>query len=257
MVKIGHARISENNSVDGLKGDQTKNEVCITDWYNGNWLAVFRPKQKRHADIIATKCEDACKNDNIGYSQYSRYSLYNEVCNTNFDIKGLKKKVNCDCSSLVMTCCRSANITVPKAMATYTMMSDMMKTGNFQLLSDKKYLSDYRYLKRGDILLKSGHTAIVLTDGDGAYSTGTKIKAKYMPREFDNKLSGVKITTGNVYMRDGSGKNYGTLCVIKPNTKVRCYGFYSNSTDGSMWLYCVYQGNVAEYTGFISGRYLK
>ena len=47
MVKIGHARISENGSIDGAKGDQTKNEVCITDWYNGNWLAVLDLSRKR------------------------------------------------------------------------------------------------------------------------------------------------------------------------------------------------------------------
>lgn len=258
MVKIGHARISENNSIDGIKGDQTKKEVCITDYIYDNWIAVYRPKSTKAAETIARKCEEACRNDNIGYSQYSRYSLFNEVCNNNYNIKDLKKPCNCDCSSLVMVCCRAANITVPKAMYTYSMDNDLMKTGNFEKLTNVKYRSISRYLKRGDILLKAGHTAIVLSDGDGATS-GDKdiINSSQMARHYSGRLSGKKITTGDVNIRDGAGRSFKSFGVIKKGTTIRNYGYYNNASDGTMWLLCVYTTNTKIITGYVSARYLK
>ncbi len=69
-IMIGHASISENNTVNGEPGDQTGGEVCIRTWYDKGWTSMaIHPDpdvRERHAQAV----EDACKNDNIGYSQY-------------------------------------------------------------------------------------------------------------------------------------------------------------------------------------------
>ena len=53
-VKIGHARIDENGRAkNGKAGDQTKKEVMISDWYDGNWHTVFRAKNSKQAEKIA------------------------------------------------------------------------------------------------------------------------------------------------------------------------------------------------------------
>ena len=79
MVKIGHARSSETKSKNGVAGDQTKEEVSITDFYKADWLYVFRPKNSMLAEDIAHFVERCCLNDRIGYSQNSRYTLFNEI----------------------------------------------------------------------------------------------------------------------------------------------------------------------------------
>ena len=255
MVKIGHARISEKGSVDGVKGDQTKHEVEISNWYLDKWIAVYRPKNTKHAEIIATKCEDACKNDCIGYSQYTRYSLFNLVCNNGYDIKNLKTPCNCDCSSLVMTCCRAAGITVPKALFTGTQDGDLMRTGNFEKLTGTKYTRSDQYLKRGDILLKQGHTAIVLTNGDGTQEK--QFNASKSAAKFDRKLSGAKYAKVNANLRNGGSLNDYVLTVVPANTRVNNFGYYSVDNRGVKWLYCVYVSKSGTYQGFISEGVLR
>jgi hypothetical protein len=37
-IKIAHASIDENGNIaNGKIGDQTKNEICIKNWYNKPW----------------------------------------------------------------------------------------------------------------------------------------------------------------------------------------------------------------------------
>lgn len=247
MVKIGHARISEYGTIDGKAGDQTKQEVSVTNWYADNWIAVYRPKNPKHAEIIAQKCIDACNNDHIGYSQYTRYSLYNEVCNNNFDIKHLTKNCNADCSALVMTCCRAAGITVPKHMITATMDADLMKTGNFEKFVALKYTAKADLLKRGDILLKVGHTAIVVQTDEAAADNYE------VARYFNGKLARTRKTTCTCNMRTGAGIDKPIKKVLPVGTKCFNYGYYNTDKRGVTWYLCV-ADNV---TGYISEKVLR
>lgn len=246
-AKIGHARISEFGTVDGSGGDQTKKEVCITPWYADNWIAVYRPRNPKHAEIIAKKCEDACKNDHIGYSQYTRYSLFNNVCNTGFDIAGLKKDCNADCSALVMTCCRAAGITVPKHMITATMDVDLMKTGNFEKLVALKYIAKDDLLKRGDILLKVGHTAIVVEGSEDPEPRKIDVA-----RFFNGKLARTRKTTCTCNMRTGAGIDKPIIRVLPAGTRAACYGYYNTDKRGVTWYLCI----ADKETGYISEKVL-
>ncbi len=46
------------------------------------------------------------------------------------------------------------------------MMRCFPATGEFELLTDRKHLTSDAYLRRGDILVSSGHTVMVLENGE-------------------------------------------------------------------------------------------
>ncbi len=173
-VKIGHASKDENGTyVGGAAGDQTGKEVCTLSWWNNSWTAVFRPKDSAAAGKIATAMERACANSCIGYDQNQRTTLFTHAQQVGFDLSRIITACECDCSSLVAVCVNAAGIPVSKTMYTAVQKSQLTATGAFTVLTESKYLSSANYLKRGDILLSSGHTAVVLSDGAYAES-GTK-----------------------------------------------------------------------------------
>ena len=170
---IGHAAKNENGTYkDGLAGDQTNVEVYTLRWYNRPWNCIIRAKDKQVRDKIAEAMEMACKNNNIGYSQNTRNTLWNDVKNRQFNPSKTTKAVNTDCSALVCVCCAYAGIPTRylqignNSLTTRTLRSYLLQSGEFDVLTDKEYLSSDKYLLRGDILLYEGHhTAINLDDG--------------------------------------------------------------------------------------------
>lgn len=165
-VKIGHASIDERGKArGGAAGDQTGREVCTRNWYNKPWIAVIRPKSSTAAEKIAKAMEAACANNNIGYDQNERTTLYIKAKANNWNIAGIKSKCETDCSALVAVCVNAAGISVSKDIYTGNEKSALVATGKFTAHTESKYLTTDNYLKRGDILLASGHTAVVLSNG--------------------------------------------------------------------------------------------
>ena len=165
-VKIGHATATEHKKAKGgAAGDQTKTEVYTRNWYSKPWHTVFRPKSADVAEKIAKAMEQACANDNIGYDQGQRTTLYTLAKAANWDISKITTKCETDCSALVAVCCNAAGIKVSKDMWTGNQKSVLNATGKFTAYTAAKYVSGSDYLKRGDILLGNGHTAIVLSNG--------------------------------------------------------------------------------------------
>lgn len=171
-VTIGHASIDENKNIKGgAAGDQTAKEVCTRTWYSKPWTSVIRPKDSAKAEKIAKAMEQACANNKIGYDQNQRTTLYTQAKAVNWDLSKVATACECDCSSLVAVCVNAAGITVSKDIYTGNEKTALANTGAFTVLTDSKYISKADYLKRGDILLGAGHTAIVLTDGGGVSVT--------------------------------------------------------------------------------------
>lgn len=171
-IKIGHAVYDENGkSTGGAAGDQTGKEVRTQAWYNRakGWAAVFRAKDKAVAEKIAKAMEQACKNDNIGYDQNQRTTLYTKAKEANWNLSKITAKCECDCSSLVAVCVNAAGIKVSKDMYTGNERDVLEATNAFDVLEGDRYLYDDSYLMRGDILLGAGHTAVALEDGDMAH----------------------------------------------------------------------------------------
>lgn len=174
MVKIGHASSDENKSAQGgIAGDQTGSEAKTQNWYNRSkgWSAVFRPKSSTVAEKIAVAMEQACANNKIGYDQSQRTTLYTKAKEKNWNLSKITSNCECDCSSLVAVCVNAAGIAVSKDMYTGNQKAVLKATGQFDVLTDSKYLTYDKHLKRGDILLGTGHTAVVLSDGDQSGNT--------------------------------------------------------------------------------------
>lgn len=169
-IKIGHASSDEEKKASGGKaGDQTGAEVCTRSWYSGAWNVVLRPKNAALAEKSAQACEAACKNNNIGYDQGSRNTLHVYATLTNFDLAAIEDKCECDCSSLMHVCAIAGGARLKygiNGVWTGNMVSTFVASGDYEKLTDSKYLTSDTYLKRGDILVReSGHTAMVLENG--------------------------------------------------------------------------------------------
>ena len=176
-VKIGHASISEKGTKYGKVGDQTGREVATRSWYDKGWDCVLRPVSPYVADASAKYVEEACANNNVGYDQGSstttgRNSLRTRSIEVGWSVKKITTPCNCDCSSLMAAAAEAASVNIypqynkGNAPATSTMRAKFKATGEYKVLTDKKYTDSDKYLMRGDILLRAGsHTAMVLTNG--------------------------------------------------------------------------------------------
>ena len=168
-VYIGHASLDENGKISGGKaGDQTGKEVCKRTFYNHakGWVGL-RPKSGSVAEMIAATMEKCCDNNNIGYDQGGRLTLYDTCKALNFrlDISTLRIKVECDCSSLVRVCLAYAGIKVAN-FTTANEKSVLLATKQFDEIKVEK---DGSNLKRGDILVTKktkGHTIVVLSNSE-------------------------------------------------------------------------------------------
>lgn len=175
-VMIGSSSKDERGQYrGGQAGDQTGKEVYINNWYAYNWTEVLRPKTALLAEKIAVACEKACANNNIGYDQLTRNTLLKEAKYAKFDMSKIDVPCNCDCSSFVSTCCVCAglpeNIFFPggNGCVTTNLADACLKTGQFDRLTNSKYLNQKSYLRRGDILLnKNAHVVMVVGSGANA-----------------------------------------------------------------------------------------
>lgn len=181
MSKIGHSSIDERGkSSGGQAGDQNGREVCFSSWFDKKWGYVLRPKDKTIAEKMADACEKGCTNNMIGYDQKQRNSLKTQAVAHGMDLSKIKTPCECDCSSFMTVCAECAGIKIPyngaNAPTTSTMQKAFMSTGAFDLLTDSKYLTSDKYLKRGDVIVKPGsHTIMCLEDGSKANETNTTI----------------------------------------------------------------------------------
>ena len=134
-VTIGNARISEFGTVNGKRGDQTGKEVMTQSFASGGkWEYCIRPKSATVAQKIAHAMVQACKNNNIGYSQTDRTSLSQAAAKVNYDISKVGK-CNCDCSALVAVCVNAAGIHVSPYMYTGNELALLKQTGKFTIIT--------------------------------------------------------------------------------------------------------------------------
>ena len=159
MAYVGAARIAENGTVNGKRGDQTGNEVSIKPAYmHRNGWQIIRAKDVNIANDLAWLMKVACMSDEVGYSQSDRYYIF---------FTGIQKNVptNCDCSSLVAWCVQQAGIKNFEVNGFYTgnEISRLVGTGQFDVFPCNSISDMYT----GDILVDAkgtAHTEIV-TDG--------------------------------------------------------------------------------------------
>ena len=156
MIKFGSARISENGTVNGQRGDQTGSEVMIQVGYmHRNGWKIIRAKDPNIANGLAFSMACACNLDKVGYSQADRYAVFFTGINT--------IPTNADCSSLVAWCVQNVGITNFEVNGFYTgnEIDRLLGTGQFNVFGCNS-LDD---LYTGDILVDgngTAHTVIVV-----------------------------------------------------------------------------------------------
>lgn len=166
MIIIGSARISENGTIDGKRGDQTGAEVATEEYYKHRYgWNVLRCKDPNKAVMMSYDMASACANDNFGYSQSDRYSGLYESKVVGYDTAKVATRCNVDCSSLVRVCLAYAGYEVGD-FYTGNEYDVIMETGAFEDVTGSIDQDTGEGLYSGDILVskQKGHTAIV-TEG--------------------------------------------------------------------------------------------
>lgn len=189
-VLIGSARSSYGNTTPG---DQNGGREVSTEKYyvhSKGWV-VLRAKNPEARERIAVAMERACANDDIGYDQSTRLTLFNNVQPFGFDPACTTKKVNTDCSALVRVCVHYAGIEVDNFI-TSNEVSKLMATGAFEKFTDDAHCKSSDHLLRGDILdtRTKGHTVVVLSNGAKAHDEVVSIAYKLGDRILKNGMTG-------------------------------------------------------------------
>ena len=187
-IKIGHATKNEKGKAyGGAAGDQTGKEVCVINWYKGGWHTVLRPKSKELAEKSAAACEAACANEMLGYDAAvsQRNTLHTAAVAVDFNLAKIDKPCEADCATLMQACAIAggAKLTYEgNGMTTRNMVDKFLATGEYEALTEQKYLESDAYLLRGDILVKTGHTVMALEDGAEARPKEVTVRLPYLKK---------------------------------------------------------------------------
>ncbi len=229
-VRIGHASGDERGKASGGKaGDQTGKELRTQNWYTKGWNVLLRPRSAALAEKSALSCEAACANPNIGYDQGARNTLNARAAEVGYDLARIENGCECDCSSLMHVCAIAGGANLhyeSNGHTTRTMVQAYVASGDYEKLTDRKYLTSDKYLRRGDILVKEGsHTAMVLTDGELAenavhtqkpdivtvyYSVRLPLLAKGMESDTVKAMQQLLMARGYELPRYGADGEFGT-----------------------------------------------
>lgn len=205
MIRIAQASSSENRTKYGKAPNQRRTgasrtkpegnldgELNVVNWYGG-WEAVYRAIDGEVAEKIATIAYRAVANGNyIGYSWSGNTQLFDAMkAKGTTDPMDVDTLVNTDCAAKVGVCVYFAGIHDERLRAMTTWKEDeiLMSTNAFIKLTDTAMLNNGKGIRRGDILWKSGHTAVAL-DSDPVAPSGQM----FVFKRFD--FNSVNITAG-------------------------------------------------------------
>lgn len=255
-VMIGHASIDENGKIaGGTAGDQTGKEVCTRAWYSKPWICVIRPKDSADAEKIAKAMEQACANDKIGYDQYQRTTLFTQAKACGWDLSKITVPCETDCSALVAVCVNAAGISVSKDIYTGNEKSALLATGKFVAYTSSDYTGSSSKVKRGDILLGTGHTAIVLSTGPSANASSAPA-ASSGNTSYAGKGIGTATAKASMNIRSGAGtshKSYGTISkgTVAEVLEILASGWYKIVWPGASCGYAYTSNSGGQYYSYV------
>lgn len=257
-VYLAHAVGDEHGQASGGEaGNQNGRELRTQAWYlNPKGWIVLRPKNPEVAKKIAYDAKAAANNMHIGYDQKERNTLYAAAEKVGFDCAKVTTDCECDCSALVKVCIAYAGIKVGH-FNTASEVNVLMKTGQFDKLTDAKYTEQSDYLRTGDILVTKikGHTAVVISDGDKAYVTPDPLVEKPNTGKYVMVLGSV-----NVRKLPPDGR---VIMVAHKRDKLPYLGATVTVADGTEWYYVstdrgdgyisAFTGKKKKYTQLVEG----
>lgn len=131
-----------------------------------------------------------------------------------------------------------------------TMPASLTECGFMDSSTDIKYILDPNWSKKIALGIAEGICEVF-----GGTVRETEEVTKVQPaNSFDANLAGSYVVeTADLKLRAGANTKYDVLASMPKGAKVQCYGYYTKESDGTVWLYVVYNGQ----TGFASKSYLK
>ena len=253
-VKVGHARISETGKIYGKKGDQTTTEVCVTNWVNPGWGFMAIHPDPAVRELHAQCVEKGCANNNIGYSQYERNTLYTEMKKVGNDLSRVAL-CNTDCSAFQNACALAAKtpkVTYASNGWTTSTMRSALKDAGYKILTS--YLTE-AYAVRGAIYVKPGeHTVCALNNGSKYTQTlkAAGLSDSAPSGNGNTSYVGKGIAKGTALMsmgvRTGPGTNYSKIGEVPAGKDVEILEQLSSG-----WMKIVWPG-AAEGYAYTSAR---
>lgn len=173
MSRLIHARFSENGDSGwngkAKPGDQTGNEVSITDFYIKPWgvnIRYFNPQVSKLVVEIAKKLANCGL---VGYDQSGRNTLYQMLKKYNFNVDAYissGKLCETDCSEFIYACwcCVIPDMRSDANAPTTSTMRNFYKNHGFIIYTDTEHLTDSGKLLDGDILVSEGEHTVMTCD---------------------------------------------------------------------------------------------
>lgn len=160
----GWASQSEKRSVNGRKGDQTRKEVRLGHYYDFGQTEFIRFKSKMRGKKAARAMIAICKNDNIGYGQNDRTTLFTQSREIGWNLKKISqiKKCNCDCAEI---CACAINFAYRKEIVPSYATTRSLKWLTVVTHPKKfKTVSVIRKKQAGDMPLAAGKHVIMIVE---------------------------------------------------------------------------------------------
>lgn len=256
LVSCGH---DENgNYHSGRAGDQTGREYLVCNWYVGHgWDCVLRHPDANLRDAIAAIATTIANGNKCGYDQYERLTLYNQLKAHNWGPSEIEL-CEADCSSSTAATiiaaghCKgiSAVTKINPALTTHNMKEALVAVG-FKCLTDTKYRTSDKYLRRGDIVLSIAHHVVIcISDGSGVKDDAATPSVS--KTEYDKNIIGaytVNVSPGSTLsMRTGASINCRMIAALSKGAKVQCHGYHVGE-----WYLVETNGK----TGYVHSGYLN
>ncbi len=208
-MRISNCGHDENgNYRNGTAGDQSGTEWYVKDSAKSSWNSFYRANNASARALIAEYARKAADNDLIGYDQNERLTFWEHLKASDYDPAGITIACEADCSSGVAAIVKAVGIKlglndlagVDVSMTTYNEHEQLTNHG-FAFIS----CASGEQTVAGDIMLRNGHTAIVV-EGDTSDSVGSNDD----PVDLVGRTVTVCVDCLNV--RQGPGLNYVTKC---------------------------------------------
>lgn len=266
----GWASIDERGkATGGQAGDQTGREVKTGNWYDFGQTVVLRFKDRNKAAKAATAMKQLCANDNVGYCQGHRTSLYTELEKVGWNPTALKTPCETDCSAMIAVVLHCAGVNVSKDIYTGNMVNAIMNTGEFDKLTDSKYTRSGDNLQTGDISVKAGsHTIMAVENGcnvsntssgsgsSGSASSGSNPTAPYGTPKTASFMGYVNTGALNVRKQpDPDADRLTSYPCIKEGTEVGVCGS-AIAPNGALWYYIYIDRAKGKKYGYVNAKYI-
>ena len=131
------------------------------------------------------------------------------------------------------------------------MPASLIECGFMDSSTDIKYILDKKWSKNIALGIAEGICEVF----GGTVKEDKNETVKVMPaKSYNENYAGTyEVITNDLKLRAGANSKYDELDSMPKNARVQCYGYYTKESDGTVWLYVVYNGQE----GFVSKNYLK